>query len=264
LARKRRLGRPVDQKGRSKGGEQYAPLSYALLHTAAWRSLSGPAVKVFLELRTRFHGANNGQLIFSLDEGKRLLGLGKTTVQRALTELQAKSLIVLHTQRPVVRPSRPHLGNDRPTIRPCTRLEQLEGVATCGRIWLRRASPKNRSRSQDGSVADSCGPVSGPVRPIRVAAMGPVAGRQYSPWTISCSDQRNPLQRKRERRATPAGSASAGAPARKAVSRLKLMRLCCLSRDETHEPETNAWHSHRKREPKHRPAPKQGRTRATW
>jgi hypothetical protein len=95
MARKRpRLGRPVDAKGRSKGEGQYAKLSYEQLHSAAWRSLSGSAVKVWLELRTRFHGANNGQLIFSMDEASRLLGLGKATVQRAFIELQDKGFVI--------------------------------------------------------------------------------------------------------------------------------------------------------------------------
>jgi len=56
--------------------------------------LSGAAVKVFLELRTRFHGANNGKLILSLEEAAALLGLGKATVLRALQELQDKGLVV--------------------------------------------------------------------------------------------------------------------------------------------------------------------------
>jgi hypothetical protein len=34
-------------------------------------------VKVFLELRTRFHGANNGHLILSMEEAARMLNLGK-------------------------------------------------------------------------------------------------------------------------------------------------------------------------------------------
>jgi hypothetical protein len=84
----------VDAKGRSKGDGQYANLPYGMLQSLAWRSLSGPAVKVWLELRTRFHGANNGQLIFSMDEASRLLGLGKATVQRAFTELQDKGFVV--------------------------------------------------------------------------------------------------------------------------------------------------------------------------
>ncbi len=94
MRRKGRLGRPVDKKGRSKGDGQYALLPYALLHSPAWRSLSGAAVKVFLELRTRFHGTNNGGLILSLDDAARLLPIGKATVMRALVELQEKGLIV--------------------------------------------------------------------------------------------------------------------------------------------------------------------------
>jgi biotin operon repressor len=94
MARKGKLGRPVDPTGRSKGNGQYVPLPYAMLHSPAWRSLSGSAVKVFLELRTRFHGANNGRLTLSLDEAARLLGLGKATVKRALEELQEKGLVV--------------------------------------------------------------------------------------------------------------------------------------------------------------------------
>ena len=62
MARKRKLGRGINAKGRSIGEGQYAHLSYAMLQSLAWRSFSGAAVKVFLELRRRFHGANNGSL----------------------------------------------------------------------------------------------------------------------------------------------------------------------------------------------------------
>lgn len=95
MARKRRkLGRAVDATGRSKGDGQYAAITYEMLQSMAWRSLSGAAVKVWLELRTRFHGANNGSLVFSMDEAARLIGLGKSTVQRALIELQEKGFII--------------------------------------------------------------------------------------------------------------------------------------------------------------------------
>ncbi len=94
MALKRRIGRAVDKTGRSKGEGQYALLPYVLLNSNAWRSLSGSAVKVFLELRTRFHGVNNGRLILSLDEGARILGLGKSTVQRALDELQERGFVI--------------------------------------------------------------------------------------------------------------------------------------------------------------------------
>ncbi|MBO6864080.1 MAG: helix-turn-helix domain-containing protein [Alphaproteobacteria bacterium] len=64
-----------------------------MLQSDAWRSLSGPAVKVFLELRSRFNGGNNGRLHLSLDEAARLLGIGKATVQRAFNDLESRGFI---------------------------------------------------------------------------------------------------------------------------------------------------------------------------
>lgn len=77
---------------------QYAPLPYALLKSDAWRSLSGAAVKVFLELHTRFNGSNNGKLTLSYAEAAEALGMGKATVQRAYAELVEKGLVVLERE----------------------------------------------------------------------------------------------------------------------------------------------------------------------
>jgi biotin operon repressor len=94
MSRKPSRGGRVNAKGRNVGDGQYAQISYDFLRSAAWRSLSGAASKVFLELRTRFHGANNGRLILSLEEASNLLGIGKATVQRALDELQEKGFVI--------------------------------------------------------------------------------------------------------------------------------------------------------------------------
>ena len=87
-------GSKVNSKGRNEN-EQYVKLSYRMLRSDALRSLGGPAVKVFFELRTRYMGSNNGQLTLSLDEAARLLKIGKATVGRALSELEAKGFIVM-------------------------------------------------------------------------------------------------------------------------------------------------------------------------
>jgi hypothetical protein len=75
--------------------EQYTPLPYAQLKSEAWRSLSGAAVKVWLELHTRYNGSNNGKLHLSLNEAAENLGLGKATVQRAFVELETKGFLKL-------------------------------------------------------------------------------------------------------------------------------------------------------------------------
>lgn len=90
-----RRGKRHNRTGRSDGGEQFLAIPYAMALSPAWCSLSPPAVKVFIALACRFNGANNGKLSLSLDEGARLLALGKATVHRALNELQAKGFVVM-------------------------------------------------------------------------------------------------------------------------------------------------------------------------
>jgi hypothetical protein len=77
---------------------QYLPLSYAQLKSDAWRSLSGSAVRLWLELHTRYNGGNNGALMLSYAEAGETLGMGKATVQRAYAELVAKGFLVLERE----------------------------------------------------------------------------------------------------------------------------------------------------------------------
>jgi hypothetical protein len=83
------------KRGKAAQNEQYLTISYPMARSTAWRSLSGVAIKVFIELHTRFHGGNNGKLSLSLDEAARVLGIGKATAARAFEELQAKGFIAL-------------------------------------------------------------------------------------------------------------------------------------------------------------------------
>lgn len=89
-----RRGRGQDKKGRSKREGQYAKMPYNMLESAAWRSLGGPAVKVYFELHRRFWGGNNGELTLSMGEAAGLLGMSKSTAKAALDELEEKGFIV--------------------------------------------------------------------------------------------------------------------------------------------------------------------------
>lgn len=82
-------------KGHDSEG-QYINLPYAQLKSEAWRSLSGAAVKVWLELHTRFNGGNNGNVRLSMNEAVKALGISKGTAQRAFIELEEKGFIALH------------------------------------------------------------------------------------------------------------------------------------------------------------------------
>lgn len=85
--------------GKRKHSEgQYAPLSYAVLKSPAWRSLSVSAVRLFLELHTRFNGSNNGKLRLSYAEAAEALGMGKASVQRAYADLIDKGFLRLECE----------------------------------------------------------------------------------------------------------------------------------------------------------------------
>jgi biotin operon repressor len=91
------MGRSSRTKTKGKRSEegQYIPLPYAQIKSPAWRSLSGAAVKVWLELHTRYNGGNNGKLHLSMKEAAEILGIGRATVKRAFDELEAKGFLVL-------------------------------------------------------------------------------------------------------------------------------------------------------------------------
>ncbi len=78
--------------GRS-GGEQYLQLPYSMARSLAWRSLSGNAAKVWIELRCRFDGRNNGQLCLSFADGSKLLGISHGSLGRAFKELETRGFI---------------------------------------------------------------------------------------------------------------------------------------------------------------------------
>ena len=69
-----------------------------MAQSPAIRLLNGHALKVLIELRTRFNGYNNGKIILSYEDACRTLGMSKATVKRAFDELQEVGLIKLIKQ----------------------------------------------------------------------------------------------------------------------------------------------------------------------
>ncbi len=195
----RRKHRSVNQKGRTPPGDQYAKFGFPMLQSDAWRSLSGPAVKVFLELRSRFNGGNNGRLHLSLDEAKALLGIGKTTAQRAFDELEAKGFVRMN--------KRGSWYGRRATqwiVTDCA----LDGEnATCD--WKRWQPLKNNPRSPGGTMGTADGSNSGPKDAPRSRLRtgcgtledsdGSASGPLISPWVSypspEESDDWNPIGR---------------------------------------------------------------------
>lgn len=89
----KRRKRKTNATGRNEGDGQYLPISYKMAQSKAFRSLTGSTLKVWIELRARYNGSNNGRVSLSLRDAASLLGMSQTTAQRAYSELELKGLI---------------------------------------------------------------------------------------------------------------------------------------------------------------------------
>lgn len=144
-----RKKRRHDATGRTKG-ERYQIIRYDMARSEAFRSLSGSAVKVWIELRSRFNGRNNGTLALSMDEAARLLGIGKATAKRAFEELRDKGFIVMT--------KRGHwYGRQATEWRLTDQAHQGHPPTNDWRGW---SKPKNVPRFRDGTYSDTDGSIS--------------------------------------------------------------------------------------------------------
>ena len=89
------LKKGLAKKGVIESTERFVKLIYPLLESEAWRWLKPNSQAVYIELRRRFNGSNNGKISFSLAEGARILRASKTTIQTALVELEEHGFIKL-------------------------------------------------------------------------------------------------------------------------------------------------------------------------
>ena len=68
-------------------------LSWFMLDSVAWRSLTPAARVVYVELRRRFHGVNNGWIAFSVRDAADRCNINKDTARKAFVTLQERGFI---------------------------------------------------------------------------------------------------------------------------------------------------------------------------
>jgi hypothetical protein len=83
-----------DRKGRSKGGPAFVQLFHWIRKTDAWRSLSPFARLLYIEIRARYSGSNNGDIPMSYREAEELLNCSNKPIPTAFRELQDRGFIV--------------------------------------------------------------------------------------------------------------------------------------------------------------------------
>lgn len=83
-----------DRRGRSRGGPAFVQLFHWVRQTDAWRSLSPWSRLLYIELRGRYSGTNNGDIPMSYREAAEILGCSNGPINVAFRELQGRGFIV--------------------------------------------------------------------------------------------------------------------------------------------------------------------------
>ena len=77
----------------SRDDLRFVKLDYFLLKCEAFREVSGGAFKLYLKVRERYNGLNNGTISFSVREAAEELGITPTTGSKYFRELTDKGFL---------------------------------------------------------------------------------------------------------------------------------------------------------------------------
>ena len=88
------------KKGQAKKGiiestERFVKLTYPLIESEAWRWLRPISKAVYIELKRRYNGLNNGKISLSLSEAAHIIKASKSSISRALKQLETHGFIKL-------------------------------------------------------------------------------------------------------------------------------------------------------------------------
>ena len=86
------MSRKVNNTGRGRK-VRFVQLSFWLMDSLAWQSLSMSARCLYIELKRRFNGTNNGNISLSHREAAKLLNLTTKPVTKAFKELEEKGFV---------------------------------------------------------------------------------------------------------------------------------------------------------------------------
>jgi len=87
----KQIRRYIKNKGRSN--VRFVALPHNMLDSAAWKHLRPGAGFVFIEIKKRYNGGNNGNIPLSHREAAAVAHCGKGTAHRLLAELIAHGFI---------------------------------------------------------------------------------------------------------------------------------------------------------------------------
>ena len=135
-----------NRTGRSKAGGPFVKLEFFMLNTAAWAALSPQARAIYIELRQRFNGRNNGRIGLSVREAAELCRMNRDTASKGLKALEELGFVETVTPGGFSRKVR-HSTEWRLTTDPCDVTGELPSKAFMR--WRPDGGAENKSRSEN-------------------------------------------------------------------------------------------------------------------
>ncbi len=89
------LDKRLAKKGIIESTERFVKLTYPLIESEAWRWLRPISKAVYIELKRRYNGLNNGKISLSQSEAAHILKASKSSISRALKQLETHGFIKL-------------------------------------------------------------------------------------------------------------------------------------------------------------------------
>lgn len=139
-------------KGKKKGAGRFVQLPEHLMQTEAWATLKPGPVALYVALKRRYNGRNNGRLILSYRDAAKLLNVHRNTITGYFRALEERGLIHM-TQAA-------YLGPDGVGQSPHWALSEL---ATCDgkhatmafRAWRQNQKPVTETRQARHNGCDT-------------------------------------------------------------------------------------------------------------
>lgn len=92
------------RKGKDRKGGRHVQLGEWLQRTEAWGSLKPGPRALYIEIKRRFNGSNNGEIILSHRDAAKAVNVHRNTVGTYFDELVERGFIVM-TEEPYLGPS---------------------------------------------------------------------------------------------------------------------------------------------------------------
>ncbi|TDT73627.1 hypothetical protein BDE40_2400 [Litoreibacter halocynthiae] len=143
-------GKPY--KGHKKGAGRHVQLPEWLQASEAWATLRPGPRALYIELKRRFNGSNNGHIILSHRDGANALNVNRNTVGPWFQELEERGLIHM-TRAPHLGPS--GIGKASVWALDELRTDDMRPARKAFMSWKQKQNPPTKNRTPRPSDYDS-------------------------------------------------------------------------------------------------------------